>query len=128
MSQPGWDPRGKVYSHVWADRPWEQIGETYRSVASPTTDKDGNVYFADTAANRIYKSDADRKVTLFKDNSSGVAALAAGPDGRLYASQLARKRIVAYATAGGAGGDEKVVAANVEANSIAITAKGAIYF
>src|SRR6202050_1683815 len=114
MSQPGWDPRGKVYSHVWADRPWEQIGETYRSVASPTTDKDGNVYFADPAANRIYKSDADRKVTVFKDNSGGASALAVGPDGRLYASQPAPKRIVSY----GPGGDEKVVAQNVEADGI----------
>jgi sugar lactone lactonase YvrE len=100
------------------------VGETYQSVASPTTDKDGAVYFADAAANRIYKSDPDRKVTLFKDNSSGVTALAAGPDGRLYASQPARKRIVSY----GPAGDEKVVAANVEASGIAITANGAIYF
>jgi gluconolactonase len=128
MNQPGWDPRGKVYSTVWADKPWEQIGETYRSVTSPTTDKEGNVYFADTAANRIYKSDAAGKVTLFKDNSNGAVALAAGPDGRLYAAQPARKRIVAYSGAGGAAGDEKVVAANVEASGIAITAKGAIYF
>src|SRR5580658_2672819 len=128
MSQPGWDPRGKVYSTVWADKPWEQVGETYRSVASPTTDQNGSVYFADPGANRIYKSDADGKVTLFKDYASGAVALAAGPDGRLYASQLARKRIVAYSAAGGPSGDEKVVAANVEANGIAIAAKGAIYF
>jgi gluconolactonase len=128
MSQPGWDPRGKVYSTVWADKVWEQVGDTYRSVTSPTTDRDGSVYFADRAANRIYRSDADRKVTVFKDNSSGATALAAGPDGRLYVSQPARKRIVAYSAAGGVGGDEKVVAANVEASGIAITAKGAIYF
>jgi len=127
MSQPGWDSRGKVYSTVWADKPWEQIGETYRAVASPATDKNGNVYFADPAANRIYKSDPDRKVTVFKDNSSGSTALATGPDGRLYASQPARKRIVAFSAAGGAG-DEKIVASNVEASGIAITAKGAIYF
>ena len=124
MSQPGWDPRGKVYSTVWADKPWEQVGETYHSVASPTTDKDGAVYFADPAANRIYKSGADRKVALFKNNTSGATALAVGPDGRLYASQPARKRIMAYS----ARGEEKVVAENVEANGIAITAKGAIYF
>jgi enterochelin esterase-like enzyme len=55
MSQPGWDPRGKVYSTVWADKPWEQVGETYPAAASPTTDKDGNVYFAATVGNRIYK-------------------------------------------------------------------------
>jgi gluconolactonase len=124
MGKPGWDPRGKVYSIASADKPWEQVGETYRSVASPAGDKDGNVFFADPAANRIYKSGADRKVTVFKDNSSGARALRVGPDGRLYAAQPSRQRIVSY----GPAGDEKVVAQNVEAADIALTAKGEIYF
>ncbi len=124
MGQAGWDARGKVYSTVSADKPWEQVGETYHSVAGPATDRDGNVFFADPAANRIYKSDPDRKVTVFKENSGGAKTLAVGPDGRLYASQPSRKRIVSY----GPGGDEKVVAQNVEADEIAITAGSAIYF
>jgi gluconolactonase len=124
MTQPGWDPRGKVYSTVWSDKPWEQVGETYGAVTSPATDKDGNVYFADSAANRIYKSDVDRKVTVFKEGSGGARSLRMGADGRLYASQPGRKRIVSFGT----GGDEKVVAQNVEASDIAINAKGALYF
>jgi sugar lactone lactonase YvrE/predicted esterase len=124
IGKTGWDPRGKVYSIVSAAKSWEQVGETYRSVASPAGDKDGNVFFADPAANRIYKSDPDRKVTVFKDNSSGARALRVGPDGRLYAHQPARRRIVSY----GSGGDEKAVAQNVDAADLAISAKGAIYF
>jgi sugar lactone lactonase YvrE len=100
------------------------VGETYGSVTSPAGDKDGNVFFADPAANRIYKSDADGKVTVFKESSNGARALRVGPDGRLYASQPARQRIVSY----GPGGDEKVVAQKVEAADLAISAKGAIYF
>lgn len=72
ISQPGWDPRGKVYSVVSADNPWQQIGESYGSVASPTGEKEGNVFFADPAANRIYKADPDGKVTLFKDHAKGA--------------------------------------------------------
>ena len=124
ISQPGWDPRGKVFSTVSIDKPWQQVGETYTSVTSPAGDESGNVYFADPAANRIYKSDAGGKVALFRNNSSGAKALAIGPGERLYAFQSASKRIVSY----GAGGDEKVVAPNVEASGIAINAKGAIYF
>jgi len=124
IGKPGWDPRGKVYSIVSADKTWEQVGEAHRSVVSPTGDQDGNVFFADPAANRIYKSDADRQVTLFKDNSGGARALRIGPDRRLYASQPARQRIVSYSP----GGDEKVVAQNVEASDMAISAKGEIYF
>ena len=124
MTQPGWDPRGKVYSMVSTDKPWEQVGETYGAVSSPAPDQDGNVYFADPAANRIYKADPDRKVSLFKDNSGGARSLAVGPDGRLYASQAARRRIVSY----GPGGDEKVVLPDVDASGLAITAKSALYF
>ncbi len=124
ISQAGWDPRGKVFSTVWMDKPWQQVGESYGSVSSPAADRNGNVYFADSTANRIYKSDADGNVTLFKNNSNGVKALAVGPGGRLYGLQSGSKRIVSY----GPGGDEKVVASNVDANGVAVNAKGGVYF
>ena len=124
FTPPPGGPRGAVYAIVSLDKPWQQVGETYKSVASPAADKDGNVYFADPASNRIYKSDANGKVAIFKDNTNGATALRVGADGRLYASQLARKRIVSYGTSG----DEKTVANNVEANDLALTAKGEIYF
>ncbi|HEY1492905.1 MAG TPA: alpha/beta hydrolase-fold protein [Candidatus Solibacter sp.] len=120
MSDPGWDPRGKVYSTVWAAKPWEQVGDVYGAVTSPAGDKEGNVFFADPAASRIYKSDAAGKVTLFKSSTAGAHALRVGPDGRLYAA--AKGRIVSY------GPEEKVVAQNVDAADLAITAKGDIYY
>jgi gluconolactonase len=124
MREPGWDPRGKVYSTVYIDKPWQQIAVTYRSIADPTADKHGNVYFTERATDRIYKSDADGKVTLFKDHANGTKALLAGPDDRLYAFEATQKRIVSM----GPGGDVKVLARNVEAAGFAITAKGALYF
>ena len=124
MGQPGWDTRGKVYSTVWADKPWEQVGSTYGPLAGIAPDREGNVFFADPAANRIYRSDSVGKVSIFKDNTSGAAALRIGADARLYAAQPGRKGIVSY----GASGDEKVVAQNVDVTDFAITAKGAIYF
>jgi gluconolactonase len=121
MSQPGWDPRGKVTSMIFLDKPWEQVGGNYGTVSSPVPDKDGNVFFAD--ANRIYKSSADGKVSILKD-TGGASALAAGADGRLYAADIARKRIVSF----GASGDEKVVAQSIEASGLATTGNGTIYF
>ena len=55
---------------------------------------------------------------VFREHSNGASSLRVGPDGRLYASQPARKRIVSY----GAGGEEKMVAQNVEASDITLTA------
>jgi enterochelin esterase-like enzyme/sugar lactone lactonase YvrE len=124
MHQPGWDPRGKVYSVVSADKPWQLISDAYGSMASPTADKDGNVFFSDPAAGRIYKADPNGRVSLFNNHATGVRALRVGPDGRLYASQPAVERIVFY----GADGDEEVVAQNVRADDIAITAQSTLYF
>jgi enterochelin esterase-like enzyme/sugar lactone lactonase YvrE len=124
MGQPGWDPRGKVSATVWADKPWERVGGAYGALASLAADREGNVFFADPAANRIYRSDAAGKVTVFQENTAGAGALRVGADGRLYALQAGRKRIVSYGPEGG----PRVVAQNVEAAGFAITAQGAIYF
>jgi sugar lactone lactonase YvrE len=124
MGQPGWDTRGKVYSTVWAAKGWEPVGGTYGRVTGLAADREGNVFFSDPAASRIYRSDAEGKVTLFRENASGATALRVGADGRLYAALPGRKRIVSY----GAGGDEKTVAENVEATDFAVTAKGAVYY
>lgn len=120
----GGGPRGAVYALIYRDKPWEQVGDTYASPSSPATDKDGNVFFADPARNRIYKSDAVRLVTVFRENTRGAQALRVGADGRLYAAQLAERRLVSY----GPGGDEKVVAQDVKANDLALTMSGALYF
>jgi len=102
----GAGPRGAVYALVYRDKLWEQVGSTYESTASPAVDQNGNVFFADPAANRIYKSDAARVVTVFKERTGGARALRVGADGRLYATQPATGRVVSY----GPSGDEKIVA------------------
>jgi sugar lactone lactonase YvrE len=124
MRQPGWDPRGKVSSIVSLGEQWRPVGEGYGSIPSVASDKDGNVYFSDPGTNRIYKSDVDGNVTVFRENTNGASALRMGPDRRLYATQPVRKRIVSF----DANGDEKIVAENVQAEDIAITAHSALYF
>ena len=118
----GWEPRGNVFTVISADKQWEQVGGTYGAVSSPAGDKDGNVYFADAKANRVYKADPSGKVATFRDNAAGVRAVRVGPDGRIYAAKAAG--IVSW----GLGGDEKNVAAGVSASDLAITAKGGVYF
>jgi len=123
----GGGPRGAVYALIYPDRTWEPVGDTYASVSSPAVDKDGNVFFADPASNRIYRSDPARHVTVFKENTRGARALRVGADGRLYATQPAAKRIVSYGTSPGEK-DERTVAQNVEANDLVLTRSGVIYF
>jgi gluconolactonase len=124
MKEEGWDPRAKVYATVWADRSWEQVGGSYGEVASPTGDDLGDVFFADVAADRIYKADAEGKVTVYKEKAGRVKALREGPAGVLYGYQAERRQIVAY----GPGGDQRVVARGVDVNDMAVTAQSTIYF
>jgi gluconolactonase len=119
MKQEGWDPRMKVYSTVWADKPWEQVGENYGEVASPTGDDLGDLFFVDVKADRIYKADADGKVSVYKEKPGGVRALREGPGSVLYAYLAERRQIVAY----GPGGDMRVVARGVDVDDMAVTAK-----
>jgi gluconolactonase len=120
----GGGPRGTVYSLIFRDRLWEQVGETYASAASPAVDRDGNVFFADPASSRIYKSDSERRVSVFKEHTRGARSLRVGADGRLYATQPSARRLVSY----GPAGDEIVVAQDIDAADLAITRNGAIYF
>lgn len=121
MQEKGYDPRGRVYSIVSAGKPWEQVGSEHAWVIGMAADKEGNVYFAD-GGGHIYKSDADGKVSVFRENTVAMA-LAVGPDGRLYASLPGKRRIVSFGAT-----DEKAVAENVEATALAITAAGRIYY
>jgi len=105
---------------------WEVAAEGYQQTEGPAADRDGNVFFCDAAASRIYRIDAATgKVTLFKDNTGGTTGLMFGSDGRLYAAESTRKRIVAYSPDGA---KLAVLATGVAPNDLAVTSKGDIYF
>ena len=103
---------------------WELVGEGYKFTEGPAVDGEGNVYFCDSGANRIYKVGAEGKVSVFKENTGGATGLMFGGDGRLYAAESVRKRVVSYAP----DGKLKVLATGVAANDLAVTSKGEVYF
>ena len=101
LGQPGWDPRGKASSIVSPARGWELVAAGSGALSSPAGDAEGNVFFADSSAGRIYKSNAEGKTAVLEEKSGGARALAVKPDGTLLAKA---------------------------ADGIAITAQGAVYF
>jgi sugar lactone lactonase YvrE/enterochelin esterase-like enzyme len=108
------------------DHDWELAGEGYQQTEGPAVDRAGNVFFCDAAASKIYRIDAATgKVSLFKDNAGGATGLMFGPDGRLYAAENARKRVVAYSPDGA---KVAVLATGVTPNDLSVTSKGDIYF
>jgi sugar lactone lactonase YvrE/enterochelin esterase-like enzyme len=105
---------------------WEVAGEGYEQTEGPAVDKDGNVFFCDAGANRIYRIDAGTgKISPFKENTGGTTGLMFGPDGRLYAAESTRKRVVAYSPDGA---KVSVLATGVAPNDLSVTSKGDVYF
>src|SRR5712692_6130740 len=103
---------------------WEVVSTGHKFTEGPAVDKDGNVFFSDIPNNRIHRIGVDGKVTVFKQDTGGANGLMFGSDGRLYACQNGRKRIVAYGT----DGSESVIAEGVDSNDLAVTRAGGIYF
>jgi predicted esterase len=93
MLQPGWDPRGKVYSIVSAGKGWEPVGEHYASIEAIAPDRDGNTWFS--AAGKTYRLGVDGKVAIAtpKDVSLNVARTAKGA---AYAVDATARRGLSY--------------------------------
>lgn len=103
---------------------WELVSQGHRFTEGPAADRQGNVFFTDIPNNRIHRIGLDGKVTVFREDTGGANGLMFGPDGRLYACQNGRKRIVAYS----ADGSESVIAEGVNSNDLVINSRGEIYF
>lgn len=103
---------------------WDLLGEGYQLTADSAVDKAGNVYFTDARRNRILKIDPDGNISTWKEGSNGAHGVALGPDGRLYAGQHDRKRIVAFSS----DGTESVIAEGVGPHHLTVTSRNHIYF
>ena len=103
---------------------WEVAAAGFKFTEGPAVDAAGNIYFSDVEASRIHKLDLHGRVSVFVENSFGANGLMFGPDGRLYACQNGKQRIVAYDSKGKA----SVIAEGVESNDLAVTKAGGIYF
>ena len=77
---------------------WEKVSEGHEFTEGPAVDRTGNVFFSDIPKNRIHKIGVDGRVSVFKENTGEANGLMFGADGRLYACQNGKKRIVAYST------------------------------
>ncbi len=110
-------------------RDWELVSEGYQSTSGPTVDMNGDIFFADATASKIFKVNPDRSVTAFKENTGGAASIMFAGDHQLYAAQPGERRVAAYSMPGEGGdrGDEREVVPGMDAADIAVTSKSAVY-
>jgi sugar lactone lactonase YvrE len=105
-------------------KPWDLLGQGYQLTGDSAVDKDGIVYFTDARRNQILKIDLEGKISIWKEGSNVAHGIAFGPDGRLYAGQHDRKRIVAFSS----DGTESVIAEGVQSHHLTVTSRNEIYF
>jgi sugar lactone lactonase YvrE len=103
---------------------WQLVAEGFKFTEGPAVDAAGNLYFTDIPNNRIHKVDAGGKLGVFVDQSGGANGLMFGPDGRLYACQNGRQKIVAYDSAG----EATTIADGVKSNDLVVNRQGDVYF
>ena len=128
--QPGYDATNRVFSTIYVDKPWRQIGSGYGEITSLTSDAQGNVYFdyfMDAKASGIERVDVDGKITQFAEPPSGESTphgapiLHMGPGDRLYAAiadvdldNPDHGQIVSWSVASGTASDKRVVASGFD--------------
>ncbi len=112
-----------IEQFVDATKGWEVVSQGHTFAEGTTFDREGNLYFTDVRADKLWRIGVDGKATVFKDKPGMVSGLRFAPDGKLYASRRTPKQIVAFAMDG-----SETVIADVDANDLAVTAKGEIYY
>jgi sugar lactone lactonase YvrE len=103
---------------------WELLGQGYQLTADSAVDPNGIVYFSDAQNNRILKIDLAGKISVWKEDSHGTHGVAFGPDGRLYAGQHDRHRIVAFSPDGA----ETVITEGLQTHHLIVTSRNEIYY
>lgn len=116
--------RQPVMDIVIAGEDWQVVSAGHKFTEGPAANAKGEVFFTDIPNNRIHKIGLDGKVTLFKEETGGANGLEFGPDGKLYACQNGKKRIVAY----DGDGHETVMAEEVNSNDLVVNCQGDIFF
>jgi hypothetical protein len=83
------------------DSDWETVAGPYLYSDGPTTDKDGNLYFAVTPQNKLYRLTPSGEVSIFDEDTAQSMGLRIGADGRLFACRNNDAQMVAYDMLGG---------------------------
>ncbi len=109
------------------------VSDGFSFTEGPAADANGNLYFSDVSANRIYKWSTSGGLTVFRENSGGANGLYFDSEGNLLACEGANGQLVSITLQG----NVTVIAdkypkdtGNVfnEPNDLWVDPKGGVYF
>jgi gluconolactonase len=102
---------------------WQLVAEGFQSTRGPACNANGEVFFADTANNKIRRIDLDGKVSAFVADAGQANCVTIGADGKLYSISEQSGRLMSY-DATGAG---TLVLDGIRGHSLLATPGGGLY-
>lgn len=102
---------------------WKLVAEGFKSTRGPACNASGEVFFADTSANKIHRIGLDGKVTDFVTDSGAAHCVTVGADGALYTISEKSGKLTRYDSAG----TSSVVIEGIPGHSILARPDGALY-
>jgi len=102
---------------------WTLVAEGFSDARAPTCNEKGEVFFADPAADRVYKIGLDGKTAVFVEKSGHVCAVAAGAKGELFTASESSGKIERI----GEDGARQRMADGVPARHLLARPDGALY-
>lgn len=102
---------------------WELVAQGYPGAGNPAGNSAGEVFFADTAADKICRIGLDGKVEVFIANAMQANGLTIGPKDELYTVSRHSGNVMGYDRSG----QGRVVADGIKGNHILARPDGSLY-
>ena len=102
---------------------WKLVAEGFKSTRGPSTSVTGEVFFADTSANKILRIDLDGSVKEFATDTGNAHCVSVGVDGRVYTVSEKSGKVMTY----DASGKGSVVLEGLTGHSILAHPNGHLY-
>ena len=91
-------PRGRDV--LLTNESWTLAAEGFTDARGPACNAQGEVFFADPAASKVYRLGLDGKTTVFVADSGQANAMAAGPKGEVFTVSQTTGKVLCYDDAG----------------------------
>ena len=113
----------RVQDVILPNEGWTPVAEGFTAARGPAANAKGEVYFADPAADKVYRIGLDGKASVFLSDTGRAGAVAVGPQGEVYTVSETTGKVLRHDKAG----TPRVVAAGIPGRYVLARPDGTLY-
>lgn len=102
---------------------WKLVAEGFKSTRGPSTAANGEIFFADTSADKIHRIGLDDQISVFAEKTGNAHCVSIGADGSLYTISEKSGQLLRY----DASGQSSLVLDGLTGHSILAHPNGSLY-